>query len=104
MCRKIAHPKLAQGPRGVGLQGPFRLDVIHAAAAPASLTKVQQCDVRAGEGESPFNGRPPLHPPISDEVQGCQMAKFDPFLGLRQGGGRGGAIQGKEGIKFCSVA
>ena len=25
-------------------------------------------------------------------------AKFDPF------GGRGGAIQGKEGIKFCSVA
>ena len=24
--------------------------------------------------------------------QGCQMAKFDPFLGLRQGGGRGGAI------------
>ena len=27
-----------------------------------------------------------------------------PFLGLRQGGGRGGAIQGKEGIKFCSVA
>ena len=27
-----------------------------------------------------------------------------PFLGLRQGGGRGGAIQGKEGIKFCSAA
>ena len=27
-----------------------------------------------------------------------------PFLGLRQGGGRGGAIQGKEGIKFCCVA
>ena len=27
-----------------------------------------------------------------------------PFLGLHQGGGRGGAIQGKEGIKFCSVA
>ena len=27
-----------------------------------------------------------------------------PFLGLRQGGGCGGAIQGKEGIKFCSVA
>ena len=26
------------------------------------------------------------------------------FLGLCQGGGRGGAIQGKEGIKFCSVA
>ena len=23
---------------------------------------------------------------------------------LRQGGGRGGTIQGKEGIKFCSVA
>ena len=27
-----------------------------------------------------------------------------PCLGLCQGGGRGGAIQGKEGIKFCSVA
>ena len=27
-----------------------------------------------------------------------------PFLGLRQGGGRGDAIQGKEGIKFCSAA
>ena len=27
-----------------------------------------------------------------------------PFLGLRQGGGRGGAIQGKEGVKFYSVA
>ena len=26
-----------------------------------------------------------------------------PFLGLSRGGGRGGAIQGKEGIKFCSV-
>ena len=24
-----------------------------------------------------------------------------PYLGLRRGGGRGGAIQGKEGIKFC---
>ena len=35
------------------------------------------------------------------------IAKFHPFLsflGLRQGGGRGGAIQGKEGIKFCSAA
>ena len=33
------------------------------------------------------------------------MAKFDfhPLLGLRQGGGRGGAIQGKEGIKFCHL-
>ena len=39
--------------------------------------------------------------------QGCQMAKFDPFLSLdcaRVDRGRGGAIQGKEGIKFCSVA
>ena len=27
-----------------------------------------------------------------------------PFLGLRQGGGRGGAIQGSEGIKFCHLA
>ena len=40
--------------------------------------------------------------------QGCRMANFDPFLSLevelRQGGGHGGAIQGKEGIKFCSAA
>ena len=39
---------------------------------------------------------------------GCQIAKFDSFLffGFRQGGGRGrgGAIQGKEGIKFCYLA
>ena len=27
-----------------------------------------------------------------------------PFLGLRRGGGRGGAILGKEGIKFCHLA
>ena len=27
-----------------------------------------------------------------------------PFLGLRQGAGCWGTIQGKEGIKFCSVA
>ena len=27
-----------------------------------------------------------------------------PFIGLCQGGGRGGAIQGKEGIQFCRVA
>ena len=39
-------------------------------------------------------------------MRGCQMAKFDfhPLLGLRQGGGRGGAIQGEEGIKFCNIA
>ena len=37
--------------------------------------------------------------------QGCQMAKFDPFLSMdcaRVEGG--GALQGKDGIKFCSVA
>ena len=48
-----------------------------------------------------------------DFTQGCQMAKFDPFLSLdcarveglgAQGGGREGAIQGKEGIKSCCVA
>ena len=35
------------------------------------------------------------------------MAKLDPFLSLdcaRVEGGRGGAIQGKEGIKFCHLA
>ena len=37
---------------------------------------------------------------------GCQMAKFDPFLSLdcARVEGLGGAIQGKEGIKFCSAA
>ena len=36
--------------------------------------------------------------------QGCQMAKFDPFLSLDWAGmEEGGAIQGKEGINFCSV-
>ena len=38
--------------------------------------------------------------------QGCLMAKLDPFLSLDfarvEGVGGGGAIQGKEGIKFCS--
>ena len=33
-----------------------------------------------------------------------KVARWQNFLGLRQGGGPGGAIQGKEGIKFCSVA
>ena len=38
--------------------------------------------------------------------QGCQMAKFDPFLSLDcvRVEGVGDEIQGKEGIKFCSVA
>ena len=46
-----------------------------------------------------------------DDGQGCQMAKFDPFLSLDcarvEVVGRNlhpGTIQGKEGIKFCSVA
>ena len=34
----------------------------------------------------------------------AKVARSLPFLGLRQGGGCGGTIQGKEGIKFCSVA
>ena len=51
--------------------------------------------------------------PLALHLHGCQIAKFDPFLSLdcarvegmgAQGGGRGGAIQGKEGIKFCCVA
>ena len=38
--------------------------------------------------------------------QGCQMAKIYPFLSLdcARVEGMGGAIQGKQGIKFCSVA
>ena len=40
------------------------------------------------------------------EHQCCQMAKYDPFhsLDCARVEGVGGAIQGKEGIKFCSVA
>ena len=42
----------------------------------------------------------------TDSIQGCQMAKFDPFLSLdcARVEGVGDEIQGKEGIKFCSVA
>ena len=42
----------------------------------------------------------------SGAEQGCQMVKFDPFLSLdcARAEGVGGAVQGKEGIKFCSVA
>ena len=38
--------------------------------------------------------------------QGCQMAKFDPFLSLdcARVEGVGAQSQGKEGIKFCSAA
>ena len=42
------------------------------------------------------------HDPVEDahvHLQGCQMAKSDPSPGLHPG-----ATQGKEGIKFCSVA
>ena len=40
------------------------------------------------------------------EDKGCQMAEFDPFLSLDYARVEGvaGAIKGKEGIKFCSVA
>ena len=59
-----------------------------------------------------FQGSNPLPLPklvVSHDmkIQGCQMTKFDSFLsldGARPGGERGGAIQGKEGIKFCSAA
>ena len=40
--------------------------------------------------------------PCCCSFQGCQLAKFDPFLSLDCP--RWGIIQGKEGIKFCSVA
>ena len=51
-----------------------------------------------------FLAKPPISPlPVCG--QGCQMAKFDPFLSLDCAGVEGGgAIQGKEGIKFGSVA
>ena len=42
---------------------------------------------------------------IDSSRQGCQIAKFDPFLSLDCARLEGrGANQGKEGIKFCSIA
>ena len=41
------------------------------------------------------------------QTQGCQMAKFDPFLSLdctRVEGVGAQSKEGKEGITFCSVA
>ena len=50
----------------------------------------------------PSNPSAPWRAPC---CQGCQMAKFDPFLSLDCARVEGkGAIQGKEGIKFCSAA
>ena len=48
------------------------------------------------------------HPQVAGRAaagQCCQMANFDPFLSLDcvRVEGVGGAIQGKEGIQFCSV-
>ena len=41
----------------------------------------------------------------SSYTHGCQMAKFDPFLSLDCAPAlHPGAIQGKEGIKFCYLA
>ena len=37
-------------------------------------------------------------------LQCCKIAKFDPFLSLRPHALHPCAIQGKEGIKFCSAA
>ena len=54
-----------------------------------------------GDGESDFQRFP------DDDVfhrQGCQMAKFDPFLSLDCIGLDGERRKGKEWIKFCSVA
>ena len=42
-----------------------------------------------------------------NHLQGCQMAKFDPFLSLdcaRVEGVGAQSKESKEGIKFCSVA
>ena len=46
-------------------------------------------------------------PSCFDETQGCQVTKLDPLLSLGCAGVEGrawGAIQGKEGLKFCSAA
>ena len=47
-------------------------------------------------------------PVWSVSLQGCQMAKFDPFLSLDYArvegvGADSKVIQGKEGINFCRV-
>ena len=43
---------------------------------------------------------------VDGKAQCCKMAKFDPFhsLNCARVEGVGGAIQGKEGIEFCSTA
>ena len=52
--------------------------------------------------------RPPALSRFRSLHQGCQMAKFDPFLSLNfaevEGRGSGVLSKGKEGIKFCSVS
>ena len=69
------------------------------AALAAAAWRPAEVGVVGGHGH---DGHVAHHPrPTGDLHQGCQMAKFHPFLGLHQGGGRGGAIQGKEGIKFA---
>ena len=67
------------------------------------------------EGVEERKGRDPILPSGNlahrRDAEGDMKARLPdgkilslPFLGLRRGRGRGGAIQGKEGIKFCSVA
>ena len=72
------------------------------AAAGSSVRQREVCSyltVYKAEGVYRERLRLPFSPWLPDGKIGSL-----PFLGLRQGGGRGGAIQGKEGIQFCSVA
>ena len=44
-----------------------------------------------------MSSRPQIFPLEGEGGQGCQMAKFDPFLGLCQGGGRGAQSKERKG-------
>ena len=76
------HPGTIQGKEGIKF---CHLATLAAAAHPRPLR-----DARPGGAGG-------------DRGQCCQMAKFDPFLSLDCARVEG-AIQGKEGIKFCSTA
>ena len=74
--------------RGCGSATPGTLTTSSRESSPSSSSAPS----RAGQGE---------HEHLSRLPDGKILSR--PFLGLRQGGGCGGAIQGKQGIKFCSI-
>ena len=88
--------------------------VMHSNADREYLFRLADYAVLSLEAPQPFEvsvvaalvRRPPRHQRERRLVgQGCQMAKFDPFLSLDCARVEdGGTIHGKKGIKFCSAA